>query len=127
MHAKHSFEYAVLRVVPRVEREEFVNVGVVLFCKTQRFLEMKHYLDEERLRIVHEDVDINAVQEALRSFERIVRGERVAGPIALLDRPERFRWLTAVRSTVLQTSRVHPGLCNDPAAALEKLHQQLVL
>ena len=123
----HSFEYAALRVVPRVEREEFVNVGVVLFCKSLRFLEMRFYVDEARLRILHDAVDIGAVHEALRSFERIVRGERGAGPIALFDRPERFRWLTAVRSTVLQTSRVHPGLCSDPAAALERLFGQLVM
>lgn len=127
MLAKPSFEYAVLRAVPRVEREEFVNIGVVLFCKSLRFLEMRSHLDEARLRTLHDAADVRAVSEALRSFERIVRGEKGAGPIALLDRPERFRWLTAVRSTVLQTSRVHPGLCTDPATALEKLFAELVL
>jgi hypothetical protein len=127
MHAKHSFEYAVLRAVPRVEREEFVNVGVVLFCKSLRFLEMKSWIDVARLSMLHDGIDISSVHGALRSFDRIVKGEKSAGPIALLDRPERFRWLTAVRSTVLQTSRVHPGLCSDPAGTLEKLFVELVM
>ena len=127
MPAKHAFEYAVIRAVPRVEREEFVNVGVVLFCKPLRFLAMEFCVDEARLRILHDAVDVEAVYEALRSFERIVKGEKSAGPIAAFDRPERFRWLTAVRSTVLQTSRVHPGLCDDPAAALARLFARLVM
>ncbi len=126
MH-RQAFEYAVLRAVPRVEREEFVNCGVVLFSKPLRFLEMKFCVDEARLRTLHDAVDIDVVYEALRSFERIVQGEKDAGLIAAFDRPERFRWLTAVRSTVLQTSRVHPGLCSDPAAALEKLFAELVM
>lgn len=126
MH-RQAFEYAVIRAVPRVEREEFVNVGAVLLCKSARFLAMRFCVDEARLRILHDAVDIGAVYEALKSFERIVQGEKGAGPIALLDKPERFRWLTAVRSTVLQTSRVHPGLCSDPAAALEKLFAELVM
>ena len=126
MHAKHSFEYAVLRAVPRVEREEFVNVGVVLFCKRARFLEMRFSVNEARLRNLHDAVDIAAVCDALLSFQRIVRGDKSGGRIAELDKPERFRWLTAVRSTVLQTSRVHPGLCDDPAAALEKLFVEMV-
>lgn len=127
MHARHSFEYAVLRAVPRVEREEFVNIGVVLFCKPLRFLDMRHCLDEARLRSLHVEMDLGALHEAVESFSRIIRGEKGAGPIAALGVAERFRWLTAVRSTVLQTSRVHPGLCIDPAVALQQLHQQLVL
>lgn len=127
MHARHSFEYAVLRAVPRVEREEFCNIGVVLFCKSLRFLEMRYCLDKARLRALHTEMDLGALIEAVESFSRIIQGEKDAGPIAALGVAERFRWLTAVRSTVLQTSRVHPGLCAHPAAALEGLHQQLVV
>lgn len=127
MQEKHLFEYAVVRVVPRVEREEFLNVGVILYCRQHRFLQMMHTLHEERLRQLYSKVDITEVKEHLHAFEQISQGAADAGPIGRLDIASRFRWLTATRSTILQTSKVHPGLCEDPLAALQKLHAALVL
>jgi len=127
MHAKHLFEYAVIRIVPRVEREEFLNVGVILYCRDKKFLSCKIALDHQKLKALCSNADCDEVEEHLRSFERISRGESTGGPIAALDLPSRFRWLTATRSTVVQTSKVHPGLCDEPEATLEKLHAQLVL
>src|SRR3712207_301331 len=118
MPGKHLFEYAVVRVVPRVEREEFVNVGIVLFCKQQRFLKTLFHLNAERLLSLSPTLDIDEVKGYLDAFEKISRGEKDGGPIAKLDLPSRFRWLTATRSTVVQSSKIHPGLCDDLDGAL---------
>ncbi|SMC90382.1 DUF3037 domain-containing protein [Pedobacter africanus] len=126
MQEKYLFEYAVIRVVPRVEREEFMNVGVVVYCAKQKFLNVIFKLDEQRLNAFCPELDISALKENLESFERICRGGNGSGAIGNLDLPSRFRWLTAVRSTVLQTSRPHPGFCDDPAETLKNLHHQLV-
>lgn len=127
MPENHLFEYAIIRIVPRVEREEFFNVGVVLFCKKLDFLEVKYVLPEEKIRLFCEMLQMEELKEYLSSFEKICRGTADGGPIALLDKASRFRWLTATRSTVLQTSKVHPGLCDDPEQALQRLFDQLVL
>ncbi|MES2005622.1 MAG: DUF3037 domain-containing protein [Bacteroidota bacterium] len=127
MPENHLFEYAIIRIVPRVEREEFFNVGVVLFCKEKDFLEVKYVLDEEKLRFFCKELNTDEIAQYLSSFEKICRGETEGGPIAKLDKASRFRWLTATRSTVLQTSKVHPGLCEDPHKALLRLYEQLVL
>jgi hypothetical protein len=126
MPDKHLFEYAVIRVVPRVEREEFVNVGVVLFCKQQRYLKALFHLHKDRLRSLHPAMDIDTVKEYLEAFDKISNGARDGGTIARLDLPSRFRWLTATRSTVVQTSKIHPGMCYDLDKALQKLFAQLV-
>ena len=127
MQGKQLFEYAVIRVVPRVEREEFLNVGIILYSKQQKYLQCKYQLDAERLRAVFPSIDITEIEAHLHSFERICTGSADGGPIAKLDLPSRFRWLTATRSTVVQTSKVHPGFCADLPEALQKLHTQLVL
>ena len=127
MQEQHLFEYAVIRIVPRVEREEFLNVGVILYCKPLQFLQTMFTIDEERLRVFAGYLDMKALHEHLCVFEKISNGDPVAGEIAKLDMPSRFRWLTATRSTIVQTSKVHPGLCNNAAETLVKLHQQLVL
>lgn len=127
MQEQHLFEYAVIRIVPRVEREEFVNAGVVLYCRPQKFLDVLFVLDEDRLRALDPELDIAEVKEYLCAFERICKGAPGSGPIGLLDMPSRFRWLTAARSTVVQCSRVHPGLCTDASATIRKLLEQLVL
>lgn len=120
------FEYAVVRIVPKVEREEFFNVGVVLYCAKQKFLKALFMLDEERLRAFCKKADIDELKDYLNAFERICKGGNDAGPIGKLPIAERFRWLTATRSTVLQTSKVHPGLCTDAGEMLDKLFDQLV-
>ena len=127
MPAKHLFEYAVLRVVPRVEREEFLNVGVILYCAGQGFLQACYALPEARLRaFAGSGLDLDDLAARLHSFERICRGRAEGGPIGQLPIAARFRWLTATRSTIVQTSAVHPGLCDDAAATLARLHEQLV-
>ena len=126
MQEKLLFEYAVIRVVPCVEREEFLNAGVIVFCAAQNFLQAKIELREERLNAFSGEQDIAAIQKRLNAFEHIAAGDSNAGPIALLPIASRFRWLTAARSTVVQTSAVHPGLCEDAAETLMKLYEQLV-
>jgi hypothetical protein len=127
MQDKHLFEYAVIRVVPKVEREEFLNVGVILYCQTLRFLDVACYIDLVRLcAFAGEELDVTEVGEYLHAFELICKGSPAGGPIARLPLAERFRWLTATRSTVVQTSRVHPGFSTDPAETLRRLLKELV-
>jgi hypothetical protein len=126
MPEKLLYEYAVIRVVPRVEREEFINAGIVLFVKQQRFLQCRIGLDRNRLAALCCDTDADELLQYLNAFERICRGDQAGGPISLLDAPSRFRWLTATRSTVVQTSKVHPGFCEDPVQMLDRLFGQLV-
>lgn len=127
MQEKHLYEYAVIRIVPRMEREEFINAGVILYCRSKRFLKAKIYIDESRASCLFPALDVTAVRGNLDSLQLISDGVRGSGPIGQLDAASRFRWLTAVRSTVVQTSRVHPGLCGDPEATLAKLFIELVL
>ena len=127
MQDNHLFEYAVIRVVPRVEREEFLNVGVIVYSKKPAFLQMMYTLDEKKLLTLFPEIDIADVQSHLEAFEQISKGNSEAGPIAALDHASRFRWLTAKRSTVVQSSAVHSGLCKDPIETLNRLLQQLVI
>lgn len=127
MQQNNLFEYAVVRVVPRVEREEFLNVGVIVYCPKLKFLQTLYTINEERLEIFCKQIDKQELKQNLQAFERICNGGENAGPIGRLDAPSRFRWLTATRSTILQTSKVHPGFCIDPLETLNKLYAQLVL
>lgn len=126
MQEKHLFEYAVIRVVPRVEREEFMNVGVIVYCQSQRFLSVKYHLPAERLQCFSSDLDIEEIEKNLHAFEQISKGGRESGPIGQQPIVSRFRWLTATRSTVLQTSPVHLGLCDDLDGKIESLFKNLV-
>ena len=126
MRAHCSYDYAVIRVVPRVERQEFVNAGVILWCREQDILEARVELDESRLRAVDATVDLDAVRRHLASFAIICAGGNDAGPIGKLPKRERFDWLVAPRSTIIQTSAVHSGRCNDVAATLEWLLEAMV-
>jgi hypothetical protein len=121
------FEYAVIRIVPRVEREEFLNVGIILYCSKQKFLKAKYHLNIKRIAHFCDQIDINILEEYLKTFELISNGDAGSGPIAKLPIAERFRWLTATRSTIIQTSKVHPGFCDDAEKTLNKLFEQLVL
>ena len=122
----HLFEYAVIRVVPRVEREEFINVGVVVYCASRGFLQTRFNLPAERLLAFPNVPDYDDIVERLQAFERICAGRKTGGPIGQLPVASRFRWLTATRSTIVQTSSVHPGLCADPQLTLDRLYEQLV-
>ena len=126
MQEKDLFEYAVIRVVPRVEREEFINVGVILYCSAQGFLQTTFELNEARLCAFSSQLDMQELAERLGTFKRICEGKTTGGTIGQLSRAERFRWLTATRSTVVQISSVHPGLCANAAETLARLHNQLV-
>lgn len=127
MPEKVLFEYAVIRVVPRVEREEFLNVGVILFCAAQGFLQTRFSLSPDRLKAFSSDVDVAELQERLNAFDQICAGRATGGVIGQFAIASRFRWLTANRSTVVQTSAVHPGLCADPEKTLHRLFEHLVL
>jgi hypothetical protein len=120
------YSYAVVRVVPRVERGECINVGVVLFAPTRRFLQARVELDPARLRALAPDADLELIERHLRTFEAICAGRPEGGPVAALPPSDRFHWLTAPRSTVIQTSPVHVGRSKDPAATLDELLRDLV-
>jgi hypothetical protein len=126
MPARASYDYAVVRVVPRVDREEFVNAGVILFCKSRHFLAACVDVDEVRLRVLAPAVDVDLVRRHLDAILRICAGEEAAGPIARLSQRERFHWLVSPRSTIIQVSPVHGGVCDDPSARLEALFLRLV-
>ncbi len=123
---QHNYEYAIVRIVPQVEREEFLNVGVIVYCKPHRFLQMKYLVDEKRIQTFNPSADIEEIRLHLKAFEDIAGGNEKAGPIALLDIASRFRWLTAKRSTIVQSSGVHPGLCHQPEITLQKLFDDFV-
>jgi hypothetical protein len=127
MQDNQLFEYAVIRLVPRVDREEFLNVGVILYCAKQQFLKTLFQLDENRITSLYPEIDIEVVRKHLNTFQLICQGDPGAGPIAKLPVAERFRWLTATRSTIIQISKVHPGFCTDAEETLQKLFRQLVL
>ncbi len=120
------FSYAVYRVVPRVERGERANVGVVVFCRPLRYLAARTALDERRLAALWPDLDPETVRPHLQAIERIAAGDPAAGPIARLDETARFHWLVSPSSTIIQPSAVHTGLCGDPAEQLDRLFRSLV-
>jgi hypothetical protein len=122
-----SFDYAVLRVVPRVEREEFLNVGIIVFCLEKRMLTARVHLEEDLLRGVWPELDLEAVRQHVHAVERIAAGDPTAGPIALLSQRERFHWLVAPRSTMIQTSPVRTGIYREGEDLAGRLLQQLVL
>jgi hypothetical protein len=123
----HAYDYAVIRIVPQVDREEFINVGVVLSCPGLKFLGSRVHVDPVRLTAFAPTLDAEAVQQHLASFQAICEGGADAGPIGELPARQRFHWLIAPRSTVIQTSPAHTGLCRDPEDTLEKLLRQYVL
>jgi hypothetical protein len=121
-----AFSYAVLRLVPRVERGERVNVGVIVFCRPRGYLGARTALDERRLAALWPELDAGVVRPQLEAIERIAAGDPAAGPIARLDETARFHWLVAPSSTMVQPSPVHTGICEDPAAQLDRLFEALV-
>jgi Protein of unknown function (DUF3037) len=125
--ARNSFDFATIRVVPRVDREEFVNAGVIVFCLGQKFLRALVHLDEARIGALWPELDLNLLRESLEAIPKICSGAPEAGPIARLSLRERFHWLVAPRSTVIQISPVHSGLCESPESTLDELFGQLVL
>ncbi|MEN2283967.1 DUF3037 domain-containing protein [Algoriphagus sp. SE2] len=121
MQGNHLYEYAVIRVVPRVEREEFINVGVIVCDWKSGYLNSKVDLDKQKLLALDPNADLEMIQKNLDSFHKICLGKSTGGQIAEMDLASRFRWLTAVRSSIIQTSRPHTGFSNNLAETLEKL------
>jgi len=124
--SRHPFQYAVVRVVPRIERGESLNAGVILLCRPKRFLAARTFLDGARLRALAPDVEPATIGAHLAAIEQIAAGSPDGGPIAGLGQAERFHWLVAPSSTVIQPSEVHSGLCDDPVEELDHLFEQLV-
>jgi hypothetical protein len=127
MQDKCTFEYAIIRVVPKVEREEFFNVGVILFSKRKKYIEMKYHIDPEKLKAFSPDIDLDQLNEYLNAWKLVCLGEPSGGPIGKMELPDRFRWLTSSRSTIIQSSKTHPGLCLDPQKELEDIFEKYVL
>ena len=126
MSAQNSFDYAVIRVVPRVEREEFVNAGIIVFCLERNFLGARVKVDAERLKALWPEIDVELVRQHLQAFPKVSAGDLLAGPIAQLSVRERFHWLVSPRSTMIQVSPVHSGICGaDPQEALDRLFKRL--
>src|SRR5256885_3406017 len=125
--ARSTFDYAVVRVVPRVDRGEFLNAGVILFCSTRAFLESRIELDQARLKMLAPSIDVAVVESYLESIPKICAGGGEAGSIGSLPQRARFHWLVAPRSTVIQMSDVHSGVHEDPQTALDNLFEKLVL
>jgi Protein of unknown function (DUF3037) len=121
-----SFDYAILRVVPRVERQEFINAGVVAFCLEKRYLAARIHLDEKRLRSLWPEADVDLAREHLQAVKRICEGDPSAGPIAKLSQRERFHWITSPRSTIIQPSPIHTGVCEQTDALLDRLEKQFL-
>jgi DUF3037 family protein len=122
----YTYDYAIIRVVPRVEREEFVNVGVIVSCPARSFLEARIELDEQRLMALDSTLDVESIRGHLAAIPAICTGGEQAGPIGLLSQRERFHWLIAPRSTIIQTSPAHTGCCKSPTAVLEHLLDTMV-
>lgn len=121
-----SFDYAILRVVPRVERQEFINAGVVVFCLEKRYLGARIRLDAGRMKALWPDVDVELAKEHLEAVRRICEGDPAAGPIAKLSQRERFHWIISPRSTIIQPSPVHTGVCDETDGLLDRLEKQFL-
>ncbi|MGV4413101.1 DUF3037 domain-containing protein [Chryseobacterium sp. T1] len=121
------YEYAVIRLVPKPEREEFLNVGLILFSKREKLIKAKTFLSAEKLACYSCETELDDIINHLTSFENVANGDKKSSPIALMDIPERFRWLTAVRSSIIQTSRPHPGMTKDLETTFDTLFTELVL
>lgn len=127
MQERYLYEYAVIRFVPRVEREEFINVGIVLFSKRCKYLKSLYTINENKLKLFSSELDVSCLKEGLQVFDKICLGNEEGGAIANMDIPDRFRWLTAVKSSCIQVSRPHPGFSTDLDRTLERLFEELVL
>jgi len=125
--APASFDYAILRVVPRVERQEFINAAVIAYCPERRYLDARVHLDPGRLTALWPDVDIDLIRDHLDAIPRICAGDPNAGPIARLTQRERFHWLISPRSTIIQPSPVHTGVCDETDQLLDRLAKQFLL
>lgn len=122
-----TYEYAIIRVVPKVEREEFINVGAILYAKKKKYLGMQYQLDEKRLAAFGNTIDLDLIRSYLKAWELVCQGGKIGGAIGSLEIHVRFRWLTANRSSIIQSSATHSGLCSDPEQMLMDIFERYVL
>ena len=127
MQEKCTYEYAIIRIVPKAEREEFFNVGVILFSKRKKFLGIKYAINETKLKAFMSEVELDVFENYLHAWKLICDGAPFGGRIGEFEQSDRFRWLTACRSTIIQSSKTHPGFDSDPAKALENIFEKMVL
>ncbi|MEL7121467.1 MAG: DUF3037 domain-containing protein [Bacteroidota bacterium] len=127
MPEKLVYEYASIRLVPKVEREEFLNIGLIVFSKRKKFLDLKYHLDAKRLSLFSNEVELKEIEDYLKTWKLICQGHPNGGKIAEYDQSYRFRWITAPKSTIIQCSKVHPGLCNEPEEVLDILFKKYVM
>lgn len=127
MQDKVTYEYAIIRVVPKVEREEFFNVGVLLFSKRKNYLGVKFKIDKKKLEAFSDEIDLQMLKDHLAAWKNICEGAEDSGTIGQFEVSDRFRWLAACRSTIIQSSKTHSGLCMDPEEELEYLFKTFVL
>lgn len=127
MQNKCTFEYAIIRLVPKVEREEFFNIGVILFSKRKKFLGIKYEINQKRFGAFSNEIELDVLNDYLNAWKLICDGSPTGGLIGKLELSDRFRWLTATRSTIIQSSKTHPGLCYDPQEDLEAIFKKYVL
>jgi hypothetical protein len=127
MQDKVTFEYAIIRLVPKVEREEFFNIGVILFSKRKKYLDIKFHINPDKLKTFSSELDIETLNNYLNAWKLICDGKKSAGKIGELEISDRFRWLAACRSTIIQSSKTHTGLCEFPEEELESIFEEFVL
>lgn len=127
MQDKVTYEYAVIRLVPKVEREEFLNIGVILFSKRKKYLGIRFQINEKRITAFSPETDVDLIRKYVEAWEQICKGEPDGGAIGKFEISSRFRWLTAARSTIIQSSKTHPGLCHEPEEVLNELFERFVL
>jgi hypothetical protein len=127
MQEQHLYEYAMIRLVPNLAREEFLNVGIVVFSKRQKYIKVIWAIDDEKIHWLSDELDIEQVRLNLQCFEKVAMGDKEGGSIAAFDITSRFRWLTATRSSALQVSKTHAGLSNDLEKTAQRLFEELVL
>ena len=127
MQDRYTFEYAIIRFVPKVEREEFFNVGVILFCKRKKFLDIKYQIDLDKFKAFAPEIELEVLNDYLNAWKLICDGDAAGGPIGKLEMSDRFRWLAACRSTIVQSSKTHPGNCLEPEKELEAIFKKRVL
>lgn len=127
MHEQHLYDYTVIRVVPKVEREEFINIGLMIFSKRQKYLRIEYQIPTEKILLFSPEFDMEQLKINLESFKKIGSGKKEGGPIAAFELAERFRWLSAIKSSSIQTSRPHSGFSSDLDATFDKLYSELVL
>ena len=127
MQDSHTFEYAIIRVVPKVEREEFFNVGVILFSKRKKFLGIKYHINQDKLKAFSTEIELKMLEEYLNAWKLICEGDPHGGKIGTFELSDRFRWLVACRSTIIQSSETHSGLSDDPEKTLEEIFHKYVL